>query len=92
MRRSSLSISNSANSARSTRRIFDGWNRATWRASSEPIEPPGAGHHDALARQELSELRLVEVHGLAAQQVLDLDVADARDVDLALQHVVQARG
>ena len=50
----------------------------------------GARHHDALARQELAELGFVEIHGLAAEKVFDLDVADARDVDPPLQHVVQA--
>ena len=36
----SCSMSNRANSARSTRRMRAGRNRATCRASSEPIEPP----------------------------------------------------
>ena len=40
VRRISPSISKSANSARSTSRIFAGWKRATCRTSSEPIEPP----------------------------------------------------
>ena len=51
----------------------------------------GAGDHDALARQERPDLRLVEIDRLASQQVLDLDVAYARHVHLALEHVVEAR-
>ena len=49
-----------------------------------------AGHHDALAGQELAELGLVEVDRLAAEQVLDLDVADPGHLDLALQDLVEA--
>ena len=51
----------------------------------------GAGDHDALAGEERPDLRLVEVDRLAAEEVFDLDVANARDVHLALQHVVEAR-
>jgi hypothetical protein len=51
----------------------------------------GARDHDALSGEELPDLRLVQVDGLAAEEVFDLDVADARDAHLALQHVVEAR-
>ena len=44
-----------------------------------------------LPAEELAELRLVEVDRLPAQEVLDLDVADAGDLDLALEDVVEAR-
>src|SRR5262249_55409168 len=50
----------------------------------------GAGHHDALAGEELADLRLVEVDRLAAEEILDLHVTDARHADLALEHVVEA--
>ncbi len=53
--------------------------------------PAGPGDHHALSGQELAELRLVEEDGLAAQQILDLDVADARHLHLALENLVEAR-
>ncbi len=44
-----------------------------------------AGDHDPLAGQEVPDLLLVEVDRLAAEEVLDLHVADARDLHLALE-------
>ena len=51
---------------------------------------PGPGHHHAFSAEKLAELRFVEVHRLAPEQVLDLDASNAGDVHLPLQHLVEA--
>jgi hypothetical protein len=44
----------------------------------------GAGDHDALAADEGGDVGAVELDGLSPEEVLDLDVADVGDVDLAI--------
>ncbi len=67
-----------------------GSKRRIWRHSSEPIEPPCAGHEHALAADQRGHLRRVGLHRLAAQQVLDLHIAQLLDADTAVQQLVHA--
>ena len=68
VRRSSCSISKSANSARSTSRIRAGRKRATCRASSDPMEPPAPVTMTVFPSRNPPTTLLVELHRLAARR------------------------
>jgi hypothetical protein len=52
---------------------------ATMRQSSEPIEPPAAGDHDHPALDHRSEQLGIGRHRRAAEQVVDVDLAQLAD-------------
>ena len=56
-----------------------------------PDGSAGAGHHDATASDQVLERRRVEANGCAGEQVLDRQVPDFRQRDLAVDHVAQRR-
>ena len=65
---------------------------AIWRQSSAPIEPPGAGDDDRLAGEIAGDHLEVELHRVASENVLHLDLAKlAREVEIARDQLVHRR-
>ncbi len=89
---SSRSISNSADSALSTSTSRAAPSRASWRQSSEPIEPPAPVTSTVLSLTYDATSAEVDLDLLAAEDVLDLNRPDLRaEVDVAGDQLVQAR-
>ncbi len=66
--------------------------RASWRQSSEPIEPPAPGDEHGLVLDVRGDRVDVDLDRLAAEQVLDLDRADLLgEVEIAGDQLVQPR-
>ena len=74
-----------------TSRSDAGFSVAIWRHSSEPIEPPAPVTITRRPRDQLLERPAVEADRRARQQVLDRQVADLAELDLAVDDVAQVR-
>jgi len=59
-------------------------------AQFRPDGPPGACHEDDLAGQEVSDVLGIEFDGFAAEEVVDVDLAEAADVEMAFDEVGHA--
>ncbi len=104
-RRRSRARSRSCVLSRSSRsiwkRLFSAWSaitsrptsmRTSWRQSSEPIEPPAPGDEHRAAAHVGAHGGRIELHGLAAEDVLHLHRAQLRDeVVVAVDEVVDVR-
>ena len=75
-------------SPRPNRTISVGPNRRIWRHSSDPIDPPRPGDQDPLPTQVGRDEIDVQLGGLAAQQVLDLDVPQIGELHAAVDQSV----
>ena len=74
-----------------TARARAGRKRAIWRHSSAPIEPPAPVTITTRLPSHSREPRAVEHHGIAAEQVVELDVAQRRQRRAAADQVLVRR-